>query len=547
MYVYNGKLNWYEYAVDECFTVVFPAGFALKDPVCAYWQWTQNAAGDIKQNQQQFATIDSVTRTADEYAISFSFGYYSFAGTVAADLQLVTLRMRNPTGETSAPATLQVQLADECRVPSATVYTTKLTYSSYAIDEMATLVMPRGLADGAPVGLFYQWTEDAAGRRKQNACVKGTFRTVVETDEWTQGTFDDGTYLYETAIYPDGARATIYMGNMRGDGVLMKAWRADFRQAHSKKAVLLRFGTGTDRGLFLLRDTLTQNLGFNADDVRMLYFNEEPKGRPAVCSDGQEPPMASRFRPWFESMVGSAKPGEVCFLYVDADRSEGTGGTDEGWIMARDSAGLFKEVVPAAWVAETIRGNLAAGVNLTILSSSGVGIDALGTQRGVLLAGCHETQSSAKAPRAKVGDVDPWAHAIVRVIDNQISHKRGVPTYSTLFDNAKRYKQFQRGDSKGAYMGPSPNELQPIPRHDVSGADPLKLGAVSSHQDPQLVFRSDYLDPDEERFLCPLVAPGERRAEGKGVRFPRDQYPREDQNEEGDQDRSEDWYRIVST
>lgn len=36
MYVYNG----FNYVENECCTLVFPAGFALKDPqaLCAYWQ-----------------------------------------------------------------------------------------------------------------------------------------------------------------------------------------------------------------------------------------------------------------------------------------------------------------------------------------------------------------------------------------------------------------------------------------------------------------------------------------------------------------------------
>lgn len=36
MYVFNGKLNWFEAASNECFTLVFPAGFALNDPVSAH-------------------------------------------------------------------------------------------------------------------------------------------------------------------------------------------------------------------------------------------------------------------------------------------------------------------------------------------------------------------------------------------------------------------------------------------------------------------------------------------------------------------------------
>ncbi len=40
MYVFNGELNWFAAASNECFTLVFPAGFALNDPVSAHWQWS---------------------------------------------------------------------------------------------------------------------------------------------------------------------------------------------------------------------------------------------------------------------------------------------------------------------------------------------------------------------------------------------------------------------------------------------------------------------------------------------------------------------------
>ena len=48
MFIYNGKFNWLDYASDETITVVFPAGFALNDPVSAYWQWTVDAQGNKK-------------------------------------------------------------------------------------------------------------------------------------------------------------------------------------------------------------------------------------------------------------------------------------------------------------------------------------------------------------------------------------------------------------------------------------------------------------------------------------------------------------------
>lgn len=103
----------------------------------------------------------------------------------------------------------------------------------------------------------------------------------------------------------------------------------------------------------------------------------------------------------------------------------------------------------------------------------------------------------------------------------QVKRKRGVPTYSTLFNDARKFikSQLIGGSISGKYQGPSTNELKPAPRDQASN---------TSHQDPQLIFYSGYLDPDEERFLFPFVAPRGGHAEGESVRFPKDQYVHEE-------------------
>ena len=49
MFIYNGKFNWLQpEATNETITIIFPAGFALNDPVSAYWQWSVDAEGHKK-------------------------------------------------------------------------------------------------------------------------------------------------------------------------------------------------------------------------------------------------------------------------------------------------------------------------------------------------------------------------------------------------------------------------------------------------------------------------------------------------------------------
>jgi hypothetical protein len=159
MHVYTGKLNWFEYAQNECITVVFPAGFALKGPVCAYWQWTVDAEGNVKSNctQVQYllawcgtiavihpsyfqeGSITIITNTTNQYYVHFAFSYYAFEGSISADFKSLSLKMLNPGGE-AQDVWLSLLHSDAVHVPSISVFTGKLHWFEYSQNEMVTLV-----------------------------------------------------------------------------------------------------------------------------------------------------------------------------------------------------------------------------------------------------------------------------------------------------------------------------------------------------------------------------------------------------------------------
>lgn len=143
--------------------------------------------------------------------------------------------MSNPSGDTSRAITLQEQLSDACRVPSTQVFTGKLNWLSYADNDMITLVVPRGVSDGAPVGLYWEWTVDNAGNLKKNKCVNSTFRAVSASGGQTTGTFDDGYYTFEATIPSDDRGAKIHMRNPNGSSTTVEAQHTDFRQMHRKR------------------------------------------------------------------------------------------------------------------------------------------------------------------------------------------------------------------------------------------------------------------------------------------------------------------------
>ncbi|KAK3291551.1 uncharacterized protein B0H64DRAFT_330401 [Chaetomium fimeti] len=530
MHVYVGKVNWYDYAKDECITIVFPAGFAVNDPVCAYWQWTVDTNGNKKSNTTQLGLITSVTKTAIEYGVRFAFDYYAFEGVVSEGLNTLSLTMSNPSGDKSN-VSLSKRHGDAVRIPTTSVFTGKLHWFEYSQDEMATLVIPGDVADGEPVILSHQWTKDGEGNPKANHTVSGTMTGVQpKSDGTVSAQFNDGYYTYNFTMNTTGTNLLLRMANPSNDrdsNAPYSLKRTDFRDTNKKKGLILRFGTSTDNGIFTVQEMLVERLGFAEANVEMVYFDVDPATGPKRCTLGQDPPTATNFKSKFAQLCKDARPGDVRFLYVDAhgttfpdEESGESDGMDEGWILAENEDGTRKEVVSDDWLADAIRENLEKGVNLTILTSSCMGggmLDKHSATPGVLLAGCHETQFNVKALKGR----DPWMVGITTVIKNNIRRKRGIPTYSVLFNDAKKFikAQLANGQLGKKYQGPSPNELEPIPRDEA---------AFTSHQDPQLIFDAGYIDPNEERFLVPFVLPTSGEATGDASKYPRDEYPHDE-------------------
>jgi len=103
---------------------------------------------------------------------------------------------------------------------------------------------------------------------------------------------------------------------------------------------------------------LTKTLGFESRNVDMLYYDVEPKGGPSYCLHGQQAPTASRFKAKFTALIKSAKPGDVRFLYVDAENVSGASGEpglDDGWDLAKRDDGQETETVLDSWITKTTR------------------------------------------------------------------------------------------------------------------------------------------------------------------------------------------------
>ncbi|UNI17474.1 hypothetical protein JDV02_003814 [Purpureocillium takamizusanense] len=524
MYVYVGKLDWQKYAQNECITLVFHSGVALLDPVSLYWQWTIDGQDVVKKNHIEHALITTVSKATSDYVIRFAT-YYSFEATISSDFAFITLTMSDPKGTTSK-ARLSLEYADLSRIPSAQVFTGKIAWSEFSVNEMASLIVPGEIGNGEPIILSHQWTKDGSGNPKVKHVVKGTMRDVVPgIGNSISGKFDDGYYKYDFRL----GTPEVWLSMTDPSGVAAptgqhQLWQTDSRDLGIKKALIVRFNTGMDTGIFKIKDMLLKHLGFADKDIQISYFDIDPPNGPRKATLWQEPPTVANFKARFTELCKSARPGDVRFVYIDAhgttfpdaENSGEVDDNDEGWVLAENDDGTRKAILSDDWLGQAIRENLAKGANLTILTSSCMGGGMLDTHRktpGILLAGCHETQFNVKALKG----MDPWIIGITTCIKNHVRRKRGMPTYATIYSEAKNFirAQLANGQLGPRYKGPSPKEWEPIPRN---------ANDHTSNQDPQMVYDSGYIDPDQERFLCPFAAWNSGEANGGLARFPKDEY-----------------------
>jgi hypothetical protein len=108
--IYAGKLNWFDYAVNELFLVVLPDGLGRSYPATAHWQWT------VLDNKVEKLNCDADDRqhyseSDHQDANTFYFtqgGYYTLECTADDTAQTLTVTVKNPAGD-SQSTTLHLQ------------------------------------------------------------------------------------------------------------------------------------------------------------------------------------------------------------------------------------------------------------------------------------------------------------------------------------------------------------------------------------------------------------------------------------------------------
>ncbi|KAG5759629.1 hypothetical protein H9Q72_012241 [Fusarium xylarioides] len=164
MFVYQGKMNWWTYAINETFVVVLPNGpVRVGDSVYLFWKWTVDAKGVKNGNVFQTISVDSVTQTsATDVTFVLKGSWYSFTVTTKGGYENISIVMRNPQGGVSDPMPLK-----------------PLRRMSFAKDEQAIFIVPDGFGEGKPVISTWQWTKASNGKTKEPSFRAETQKNVT--------------------------------------------------------------------------------------------------------------------------------------------------------------------------------------------------------------------------------------------------------------------------------------------------------------------------------------------------------------------------------
>jgi RES domain-containing protein len=217
MYAYFGKLDWFKYAVNEAFTIVFPGDFIVGAPVYGYWQWTKDDKGECNADRTGQSIITSVKAGAKGLIVGFDFSnYYHYEAEIANDAGSIEVTMSNPKGDTSNPMKLEQSYRSNFR-ENMTIYTGKMSWFDYAKDEMVTIIVPNGFGHGEPVCLYTQWTKDYDGVPKRNNPVVTNFTKFQVTTAGEAQVEFASYYTWNGIISPDKKSFNLRISNSQGD------------------------------------------------------------------------------------------------------------------------------------------------------------------------------------------------------------------------------------------------------------------------------------------------------------------------------------------
>ncbi|KAG4258012.1 hypothetical protein FPRO03_02967 [Fusarium proliferatum] len=187
MFIYQGKLNWYNYAVDETFTIIFPKGVVrANDPIYIFTQWTKDASGIEKSKFFQTILVQDLKQLPKSTDVSFTLSgaWYNYTITTEQNYSKIKVDMTSPSGGKASTA-LERHWQPQGEInPNAAlrIWAGSINWRENAVNEQAIFVLPEDYEDGKPIVSSWQWTKDGSGNAKTSA-FKGTNMKVIGSDD----------------------------------------------------------------------------------------------------------------------------------------------------------------------------------------------------------------------------------------------------------------------------------------------------------------------------------------------------------------------------
>ena len=188
MFAYFGKFNFKKYDKDEMMVVLLPKGqVRAQDHVYIYTSWTQGGVGKVQGSWLNDLIVKkSTTSSNGEDTFLFDASYISWKAVSKDGYKRLQLTLSSP-GDDPFTFTLDRQYQhDESYSPITEVvrvWTGKMDWSHYAVNEPFIVVAPQGLGSGKPILAFWQWTVDANGHKKGNKCTNAIQQSAKESAE----------------------------------------------------------------------------------------------------------------------------------------------------------------------------------------------------------------------------------------------------------------------------------------------------------------------------------------------------------------------------
>ncbi|EWG38489.1 hypothetical protein FVEG_01691 [Fusarium verticillioides 7600] len=185
MFIYQGKLNWNKYAVDETITIVLPKGAVrANEPAYLFTQWTVDDHQGEKDKFYQTRIIKNVKQLPNTTDVSFKLPgtFYNYDVTTEQNYSKIKVTMSGRDGTKTITLDRVWQPVGEVDPNAALrIWAGSINLGDKAVNEQAIFVLPEDFKDGKPVISSWQWTKDESGKAKTTA-FKGTSMKFISSE-----------------------------------------------------------------------------------------------------------------------------------------------------------------------------------------------------------------------------------------------------------------------------------------------------------------------------------------------------------------------------